>query len=180
MLPISPAIATFPCGHWEASSTIEEGCDDESILSIHTSHAFGRPDSATQSRLRTDHTLRRRIIIGACVGSFLFIALLGFGIGLLAAWSQMCDQFTKVLCLRAICLKCIWLILCNRSSCSKLYQGCQSSNFIQPYILLLPPTTRPIVFFFWYTSHQMPIPFRGIHLGSVKNGCWVILPSDVE
>jgi hypothetical protein len=38
-----------------------------------------------QSRLRTDHVLRRKIIIGACVGSFLFLAMLGFGVGLLAA-----------------------------------------------------------------------------------------------
>jgi hypothetical protein len=85
MLPISPAVATFPYGYWEASSTIEEGRDDESILSRNTSRSLRRPDNATQIRLRTDHVLRRRIIICACVGSFLFIALLGFGVGLLAA-----------------------------------------------------------------------------------------------
>jgi hypothetical protein len=85
MLPILPAIATFPYGYWEASYTIEESRDDEKILSKHTSRALRRSESATQSRLRTDHTLRRRITIGACVGSFLFIVLVGFGVGLLAA-----------------------------------------------------------------------------------------------
>jgi hypothetical protein len=75
----------------------EEGRGDGSKLPRHTSRALEKSDKVMQSRLRTDHVLRRKIIIGACVGSFLFLAMLGFGVGLLAAWRQMLGRFYKVL-----------------------------------------------------------------------------------
>lgn len=76
---------TFSDSSWEILATIEEGHDHGSNPRERTSHTLRRQDKHLQSRLRTDHVLRRRIIVGACVGSFLFLAVLGFGVGLFAA-----------------------------------------------------------------------------------------------
>lgn len=76
---------TFSDGSWEILGTIEEGHNYGSDPRERMSHTLRRPGKTMQSRLRTDHVLRRRIIIGACVGSFLFLAVLGFGVGLFAA-----------------------------------------------------------------------------------------------
>ncbi|KAL2032634.1 hypothetical protein VTO58DRAFT_105806 [Aureobasidium pullulans] len=55
---------------WETATVVEEGHEDEHLL---------------ESSLRTDHVKRRRIIIGACLGSFIFMILFGFGAGMLVA-----------------------------------------------------------------------------------------------
>lgn len=75
---------------WETTTIIEEGHGDKRLLQRYISRALEpkdqRKDQRTmQSRLRTDQVLRRRIIIGACVGSFLFLALLGFSVSMVAA-----------------------------------------------------------------------------------------------
>lgn len=74
----------------ETTIVIEEGHEDERLLQGYiprvlepTGRMKGR--GAVQSRLRTDRVLRRKIIVGACVGSFLFLALLGFGVSMVAA-----------------------------------------------------------------------------------------------
>lgn len=76
---------TFSDGSWEILGTIEEGHNYGSDPRERTSHTLRGLDKDMQSRLRTDHVLRRRIIVAACVGSFLFLAVLGFGVGLFAA-----------------------------------------------------------------------------------------------
>jgi len=81
----SPTAATFLYHTWETSPTIEEGHRNENKLERHPPRALKKSDKQMQCRLRTDRVLRRNIIIGACVASFLFMALLGFGVGLLAA-----------------------------------------------------------------------------------------------
>jgi hypothetical protein len=45
----------------------EEGRGDGSKLPRHTSRALEKSDKVMRSRLRTDHVLRRKIIICACV-----------------------------------------------------------------------------------------------------------------
>lgn len=76
---------------WETTSVIEEGHDDdERVLQRYISRVHHtkdrREDRRTmQNRLRTDQVLRRKIVIGACVGSFLFLALLGSGASMIAA-----------------------------------------------------------------------------------------------
>lgn len=74
---------------WETTSVIE-GQEDKCLLQSYISRALKPKDKrkdrhTMQSRLRTDRVLRRRIIIGACVGSFLFLALLGFSVSMVAA-----------------------------------------------------------------------------------------------
>ena len=74
----------------ETTTVIEEGHEDERLLQKYISRALEPTDKKKyrrdmQSRLRTDQVLRRKIVVGACVGSFLFMALLGFGISILAA-----------------------------------------------------------------------------------------------
>jgi hypothetical protein len=85
MLSISATTTNLSLSPWEASLLSEEGHGDGSKLPRHASRALEKSDKVMQSRLRTDRVLRRKIIIGACVGSFLFLAMLGFGVGLLAA-----------------------------------------------------------------------------------------------
>lgn len=75
---------------WETTTVIEESHQDERLLQRYISGAL-RPTGqqkdrrTVQSRLRNDQVLRRKIIIGACVGSFLFLALLGFSVSMIAA-----------------------------------------------------------------------------------------------
>ncbi|KAH0294001.1 hypothetical protein KCU62_g530, partial [Aureobasidium sp. EXF-3399] len=77
---------TISDGSWEILGVIEEGRNnDERAVPRSSYHRLEKPDRTTQSRLRNDHVLRQRIIIAACVGSFLFLAVLGFGVGLFAA-----------------------------------------------------------------------------------------------
>jgi len=77
---------TFSDGSWEILGVIEEGPNnDERAIHRSSYHRLEKPDKTMQNRLRNDHVLRHRIIIAACVGSFLFLAVLGFGVGLFAA-----------------------------------------------------------------------------------------------
>lgn len=74
----------------ETTMVIEEGYEDERLLQRYISSVLeptGRKKGrrAVESRLRTGQVLRRKIIVGACVGSFLFLALLGFGVSMVAA-----------------------------------------------------------------------------------------------
>lgn len=90
MASIPPTNSMFTDDPWETTIVIREGHEDKRLLQRHISLTLGRTDErkdrrTMESRLRTDQVLRRRIIIGACVGSFLFLALLGFGVSMLAA-----------------------------------------------------------------------------------------------
>lgn len=74
----------------QEKTTVIEGHEDERLLQRYTSRTLKTADKrqerrTMQSRLRTDQVLRRKIIVGACVCSFLFLALLGFGVSMLAA-----------------------------------------------------------------------------------------------
>lgn len=74
----------------ETTTANEEVHEDERLLQKYISRALEPTDKKRhrrdmQSRLRTDQVLRRKIIVGACVGSFVFLALLGFGVSMLAA-----------------------------------------------------------------------------------------------
>ncbi|CAC9893208.1 hypothetical protein D6C84_06309 [Aureobasidium pullulans] len=75
---------------WETATVVEEGQEDEHLLQKYGHFSSERTDKktdhrATPSSLRTDHVKRRRIIIGACLGSFIFMILFGFGAGMLVA-----------------------------------------------------------------------------------------------
>jgi len=75
---------------WEAVTVVEQGQEDEHLLQKYKHFSPERTDKktdqcSTQSSLRTDHVKRRRIIVGACVSSFVLMILLGFGAGMLVA-----------------------------------------------------------------------------------------------
>ena len=81
----SPIMSSFTDEPWEATAFVEEAYGDKHLARKHIPSTRESEDKWHQSRLRTDHVLRRKIIVGACVGSFLFLALLGFGVSLFAA-----------------------------------------------------------------------------------------------
>ncbi|CAD0094807.1 unnamed protein product [Aureobasidium vineae] len=81
----SPTISNFTDEPWETATIIGETYEDEYLVRKHISSTGELANKKMQSRLRTDHVLRRKIIVGACVGSVLFLALLGFGISMFAA-----------------------------------------------------------------------------------------------
>ncbi|THY31836.1 hypothetical protein D6D01_02744 [Aureobasidium pullulans] len=75
---------------WETATVVEEGHEDEHLLQKYGHFSSERTDKktdhhATPSSLRTDRVKCRRIIIGACLGSFIFMILFGFGAGMLVA-----------------------------------------------------------------------------------------------
>ena len=87
----SPIISTFSEDSWDAASVVEEAHvellplkqNDAYILTTLTNKKTD--NHAEESSLRTDPVIRHRIIIGACLGSFLFLVVIGLLVGCFAA-----------------------------------------------------------------------------------------------